>query len=698
MKIQFLIIVLILFSIQLIGQKTDETTVFEPIPNWVKTYPKPELKTEYNLGCVRVHSETQYNQITGENYSRFFFYINDINGIKKLSRFSEYYEPAYQVFNLHKVAIHQGEKTTVLTNELHTEIIHFDEKIGTTQYDGDAKFIIHFDRLKVGDLVEISYSIKGKQPDLGNYLFYSNNLEGNDFIGINYDRILNYPDKEIHYTLLNSDEKPTIKKNANYYELELITTTQEAFSETGKHWYISHKKLYASDFSSWNELVKLDLINHQLEISPSKSIQNKVQLLTKGIKNKDEKITAIFDFIQRDIEYLEYGLIEPKRPEITLNKGYGDCKSMSLLTIKMLECIDITAYPVAVNSHGIDDRLIQSKAFIFDHEVIEFVYEGDTILFDATMNFQEGKSYKRTVNDFRYGLRTIEGSDKLTRFPYQTSGKFIYNETRKVRRNYNDELEYNSNKEVIFEGALAEKLYKLKEESNLRIMWEDGVKDHYSNTWCSVPEGFHQDFFYDEFVPKFSITIDNQTCHLSQIYNSDNDDTLKLYPDLLKSWWENFDVQESSRLFEVLPFNDVTFNYEIILEDSISIKSDSIIIKNDWLDYKQVIEQKGNIIYATYHIKILKSYLSNKRFKEVKSVIEQIQDDMVITIDRRFLPKESKWKSLESYIPFLIIGFLLAFIGIVWWIIRTLRKRKKRIIELKNEVVELKEELEKKQI
>ncbi|MFK7948723.1 MAG: DUF3857 domain-containing protein [Saprospiraceae bacterium] len=693
MKIRYLIIVLILFSIQLFGQKTNNTTIFEPVPSWVKTYPKPKLKAEYDLSLVRVHKETQYNQITGENYNRFFFYINDVNGINKLSTFSEYYEPAYQAFHLHKIAIHQGEKATVLTNELHTETIHFDEKIGTTQYDDDAKFIIHFDRLKVGDLVEISYSIKGKQPDLGNFLFYRNNIEGKDFVGINYDRILGYPDKAIHYTLLNSDEKPTIKKNANYTELELITTAQETFNETEKHWFIPHKKLYVSDMSSWNDLVKLDLKNHQLEIPPSKSIQNKVNLLTKGIKQKDEKIIKIFDFIQRDIEYLEYDLIEPKRPEVTLNKGYGDCKSMSLLTIKMLECIDVDAYPVVVNSKGIDDRLIHSKAFIFDHEVIEFIYENDTILFDATMNFKEGKSYKRAVSDFRYGLRTIEGSNKLTRFSHQTAGKIVYNETRKVKRNYDDELEYYSDKTVIFEGNLAAKMHELKEDFNLRIMWEDGVKDYYSNTWCAASEGFHQDFSYDEFIPKFTITVDNQMCHSYQIYSSENDDILKLFPDLLKSWWHSFEAQKSSRLFEILPFNDVTFNYKIVLEDSISIKSDSIFIKNDWLEYKQVIEKKGNIIYATYHIKTLKPYLPNQRFKEVKSVIEQIQNDMVIYIDKRYLPKESKWKNSKNYIPFFMIGLFLTFIATVWWIIRTLRKRKKRIIELETEVEELKGQL-----
>ena len=115
-------------------------------------------------------------------------------------------------------------------------------------------------------------------------------------------------------------------------------------------------------------------------------IKNKVELLTKGIDKKEDKIKAILDFIQRDIAYLAYGLINPKRPELTLEKQYGDCKSKSLLTIKMLECIDVAAFPVVVHTKGIDERTINSHAFIFDHEVIEFVHNGDTILFES-LNF-----------------------------------------------------------------------------------------------------------------------------------------------------------------------------------------------------------------------------------------------------------------------------------------------------------------------
>ncbi len=48
-------IYLLLFHFISYGQKIDQEPFLEPIPGWVKSYPKPELKHEYDLGLIRVH-------------------------------------------------------------------------------------------------------------------------------------------------------------------------------------------------------------------------------------------------------------------------------------------------------------------------------------------------------------------------------------------------------------------------------------------------------------------------------------------------------------------------------------------------------------------------------------------------------------------------------------------------------------------
>jgi hypothetical protein len=682
------------FCSQLFGQENTEKTIFEPTPNWVKKYPKPTLKKEYknNLNYLLIHDESQYNHITGENYRRSFYYVYKEEGIEELSGINVYYEPDYQTLHLHKVIIHRLNQSIALKDNLHTKTILFEDKIGADRYGDDVKCTVYLDRLEMGDLVEFAYTKKGKQPDLHNWLTYRAELEGNDFIGTNYLRILNYSTESIYYTLLNTDTKPTIQKQGDYNVFELITTCEKTRKEELEKWFIPYKKVYVTDKTNWRDVVAINLKNHQLDIPPPKLVQDKVKLLTKGITEKEQQINAVFDFIQRDIEYLEYGLIDPKRPEVTLKKGHGDCKSKSLLTIKMLECIGVASYPVIVDSKGIDDRLISSHAFIFDHEIIEFIYKGDTISFDATMDFKEGSTYKRYVNDFRYGLRMIKGTNHLTRFPNPQDGRIFYNETIKIKRNYFDKLEYDSDKEIDFMDGLAQKFHLAYKDLGLKKMWSEVLKDYYSNSWCSN-SGTRSDK-YDADKLTFTLSFEQEKCNETHYYG--DDDILKIYPNLLKSWWLNFDVQKSSLLFEVLPFQDVTFNYKIILPDSIHYNKRPVIITNDWLEYRQIIEQKGDTIYATYDIKVLKPYLPHARFEEVKTVIDEIQNDMSVYIDKKYLEQEPKWKDPEHLKSFLIsIGFLSFIIIMLWLNFRTLRRRKKKIKALENEVEMLKEQLQK---
>ena len=78
LKQSILFILFLLINYHLFGQDTISKPLFEPIPDWVKMYPKPKLKGDYDyIGSPVVHYEKQYNHINGEHFSRYFFYINN---------------------------------------------------------------------------------------------------------------------------------------------------------------------------------------------------------------------------------------------------------------------------------------------------------------------------------------------------------------------------------------------------------------------------------------------------------------------------------------------------------------------------------------------------------------------------------------------------------------------------------------------
>jgi hypothetical protein len=690
LKQSFLLIIFSLVTFYLVGQDTISEALFKPIPNWVKSYPKPKIKSEYKrINCVNIHDELQYNHVTGESFIRTFYYINNKKGIDELSYIKAYLETDYANIYLHKAVIYRENKLISLKDDLRTQRVDYKNKVGVDNYFNEANFYIYLNQLKEKDLVEVVYTIKGKQPDLQNWLVKNRKLVLDDFIGKDYFRVLNYPNEPIYYTILNTDEKPTIQDKKDYYIFELITKATKVNREEQKEGFIPYKKVFLTSKSNWNEVVNLNLKNHQLEIPASESIKNKVALLTKGMDEKADKIKAIFDFIQRDITYLAYGLINPKRPEVTLEKQYGDCKSKSLLTIKMLECIDIPAFPVVVHSEGIDERTINSHAFIFDHEVIEFVYQGDTILFDSTVDFVKGKDVKRYTEKFKYGLRLIEGTNELTKFSDELSGKLVLNQTFNYYRNNYNNLVLDGKKEIKFYGEIAEQAYKIKQQFDIYGLWSRFLKDDRYDDPCIVGNGSTSSTFDADSIAYYKLAFEIQSCEKAI-------KKAVIQPNLFFSWWREKELErnEAKPNFTILPFEAVVFNYKVVVPDSLRFENDSLVIKNDWLNYKQIFRKDADTIFATYTINLLKTELPISRFQEVNKVILEMQDAMKIELHKDNFPKLENYEKHSRWVPLLIlIGGLTLGSFLLWWNFSTLRKRKQKIKVLKSEIIALKEKL-----
>lgn len=691
MKFNFLpfllyILLLGLLPMNSFAQKESDQPLFKPTPSWVKSYPFPKLKSKYKKDWIRVQIEEQYNHITGEEYNRLFFYINTKKGTE-LGSFYENIQPDYERIDLNKFAIHRARKTIAMEKELHLKTTNSQTQIAHQQYHNQKELTIYFDQIQAGDLIEIAYTIIGKQPDLHNALFLGRTIMDNSLVGKEYLRVIN--DSPIYYTLLNTKIKPKVKKEKEQYIFELIGSSQKYLSGgISPNWYIQTPKINITDKSNWNELVNLSLKNHQLELPPSDMIQQKVKELIQNISQKEKQIEAILNFIQQEIKYLSYGLIEPKPPETTLGKGYGDCKSMSLLTIKMLECLAVEAYPILVHTRGIDDRLINSHSFIFNHEIIEFIYQGDTIPFDATINFQQGSIYQKYVHDFRYGLRVIKGNNQLSKLNYKKPHKIVY--THVVTPNLDttaNEIMYNFRNTVDFFGQAANESYNIyKEKSGQGVYnkyWDYDLGEKDCHNINNNSRNFEYTFNQDSITASFKYHFDD--CIRT---SSENDLLLKFYPfTLFNHLIMNISEEDILGYFPLPKFQKVEAYYKIALKDSVNFMPDTLIIDNDWLQYRKIIWADNDTVYADFSIELLKTYLKKTRFKEVEKVFEQILDQKEILIRKTTIKTvQPKNNIKELLINALLISTPIIILGLI---IRFIRRRKRKIKALESEVERL---------
>ena len=114
-----------------------------------------------------------------------------------------------------------------------------------------------------------------------------------------------------------------------------------------------------STFQSWDEIGAWYNKLQSERVQPSAEVRAKSAELTKGAKNDDAKVQAIYGYVSTQIRYIGVafgvGRYQPHSASEVLVNQYGDCKDKHTLMASLLYAVGIKAYPALINStHTLD--------------------------------------------------------------------------------------------------------------------------------------------------------------------------------------------------------------------------------------------------------------------------------------------------------------------------------------------------------
>lgn len=115
------------------------------------------------------------------------------------------------------------------------------------------------------------------------------------------------------------------------------------------------------------------MIQSQTNISPTQ--QSELDDLIKDCKTDYEKATTIYDYVQSKSRYvsiqLGIGGWKPEAASVVLDKGYGDCKGLTNLTMSLLDAVGIESqYAVVYAGHRIKEINENVVGFQGNHVIL----------------------------------------------------------------------------------------------------------------------------------------------------------------------------------------------------------------------------------------------------------------------------------------------------------------------------------------
>ncbi|MEJ2500655.1 MAG: DUF3857 domain-containing protein, partial [Campylobacterales bacterium] len=320
-------------------------------------------------------------------------------------------------------------------------------------YDGHLTANIIVDDVRVGDIIEYSYTRTGTNPIYKGVFNYERNVQWN--IPVHYQgiRVLWGKPNPLHSKKLNTDV--AIKKKAygrfQEYSLALTDTPAHPINSEVPKWFQPYGIVYFYEADTWSEIVAWAAALYDNVKDGGTAVAPIAKTIEQSAGTPEAKVSAALNYVQSNIRYLGIemgtGSHAPSSAQETLQRRYGDCKDKAVLFISLLKALGIRAYPALVNTE-IKQHIAELPPMMdaFNHVIVKTVLDGKIYWLDPTRSYQIGKLEHIYQPDYGYAL-VVDGMAR--------SLESMHNSAHLSRNVINDSFDLTKGvgQEVLFESS-----------------------------------------------------------------------------------------------------------------------------------------------------------------------------------------------------------------------------------------------------
>lgn len=423
----FLLLALIYFSLPF--QLCAQPAVSEgKVPAWVTAYEYTNSisnTVETSNGYAYLLISKQSNLETKELYCEYVMKVTSAEGLSMVSSINESFDPSFYKIIFHKLNVIRNGKKINRLDVARFDVIRREEDMDRAVYDKSVNAIYNLPDVRVGDIVEYSFTRKGSNPVFNDHSFGSFYLQyGIPVAKFGY-KVVYDPHRQVRFKTFGELGATAKETHGLYNSVEWIRENVPALLADDRYpaWFDPYAHVQFSDFQSWNELNHWAATLFDFPELRSGELKGTLDSIRASSKSDEEKIKACIRIAQGDIRYLSFSdginSYKPHAPETVYRQKYGDCKDKSFMLSLMLNELGINSKPALVsteNGYALPEML--PNPWAFNHCIVQFTYNDSTYWVDPTLNAQVGPLNSYFFPSYYHAL--VVGSDRpeLTPIPF----------------------------------------------------------------------------------------------------------------------------------------------------------------------------------------------------------------------------------------------------------------------------------------
>jgi len=388
-------------------------------PGWVvkQSYDPAALVGQATGGpAYLLHSYQR--KLTDKNeiyYSRRVTRLDDVESIEDASQLSISFDPTYERLEIHNIFVIRDGIADDRLNINNFKFLHTESDASRLIFNGTVSASLILKDIRAGDILDVAYSIHGKNPAFFGHI--------SDVIELQYSVPIGHQYRSIR---VPSDRTYQSRRYANAPEPEIENAGDETIYSWDQHnvasisgqdnvpnWYTDFGYFELTDMPDWESLGAFYSTAYQRTAPLSAELVAQIENI-KNLHTDDKARTrAALDFVQREIRYLGIevgkGGYVPRDPSLVSAQRFGDCKDKTVLLVAMLGEMNIKASPLLVDTDNYDhftDRL--PSGYAFDHVITKVTIGETEYWLDGTRSPQIGTLDTLEQSDYSAGL-VVEG-------------------------------------------------------------------------------------------------------------------------------------------------------------------------------------------------------------------------------------------------------------------------------------------------
>ncbi len=374
--------------------------------------------------CI-LHASTSYLVEPDGTVETVVHDVTRLNGRKGIEKLGEYrnlsYDPSYETLTLNTAVIHKadGHDAPIEPRDVQLRDVSTDYQV----YDHEKQLIISFPHLEVGDVFEVKWTVRGKNPEHAGQFFTRYTFGDATYPCVTDELRVRLPKSmPLKYASFVGSIEPirTEDKDTVLYTWKSELNRQLPQDENLPSKETLFKGVACSTFPSWEAIGQWKQKLREDCWVCTGDVHQTAYDVTKGLKDPIAKARALVYWMRRNIRYVSTGEMHdytPHKPSEILANRYGDCKDGTQLLAVMMREVGIKVELATLGAED-DGQVLKAVPSPWgSHAILVATIDGKEHWVDTTSSLAGWDFLPHDDRDRLCYVVDDKGAIRLTRTP-----------------------------------------------------------------------------------------------------------------------------------------------------------------------------------------------------------------------------------------------------------------------------------------